>query len=246
MILETQALSKNFGKLSAVSNVSFGVEQGEIFGIAGPNGAGKSTLFNMVAGFYAPSSGNVFFKGEDITGLSSDKITRKGIARTFQIPTTFHTLNVYENISVGALFGHPHLDRGNIDSWVDEIVAFLNLEDKVSLPAVNLDLYTTKVVLLGAAIATDCSLLMLDEPMAGLSLGEIRDYFALVNKIRDERNVTVIIIEHLLDILIEISDRMLILDNGELLYLGDPHKVTENEKVIEIYLGGKKDYKRGK
>lgn len=245
MILETQGLSKTFGKLAAVQNISFGVEEGEIFGIAGPNGAGKSTLFNMIAGFYQPAAGSIFFKDEDITRLSADKVCRKGIARTFQIPTTFHTLNVYDNIRIGATFGKTGHDHRSLSGWIEEIVDFLGLADKTDLSATNLELYTTKVVLLGAALATDCRLLMLDEPMAGFTMMEIENYLALVRKIREERKITVIIIEHLLDILIDVSDRMMIINNGELLYLGDPEKVTEDRRVVDVYLGGK-DYKGGR
>ena len=244
MILETRGLTKTFGKLAAVQNVSFGVEEGEIFGIAGPNGAGKSTLFNMVAGFYPPTAGKVFYWNEDITPLSADKVCRKGIARTFQIPTTFHTLNVYDNIKIGATFGRTGKDRASVHDWVSEVVELLGLGDRVHLSATNLDLYTTKVVLLAAALATDCRLLMLDEPMAGFTMMEIENYLALVRKIREEKKVTVIIIEHLLDILIDVSDRMMIINNGELLYLGDPEKVTEDRRVVDVYLGGK-DYKGG-
>lgn len=245
MILETQGLSKTFGKLAAVQNISFGVEEGEIFGIAGPNGAGKSTLFNMVAGFYPPTAGKVIFRGEDITRLPADKVCRKGIARTFQIPSTFHTLNVYDNIRIGATFGRQGRDHHkNLKEQIDEIVDVLGLREKINLSSANLDLYTTKVVLLGAALATDCKLLMLDEPMAGFTMVEIENYLALVRKIREEMKITVIIIEHLLDILIDVSDRMMIINNGELLYLGDPEKVTEDRRVVEVYLGGK-DYKGG-
>ena len=245
MILETQGLTKTFGKLAAVQNISFGVEEGEIFGIAGPNGAGKSTLFNMVAGFYPPTSGKVFFNDEDITHLPADKVCRKGIARTFQIPSTFHTLNVYDNIRIGATFGRSGKDHHkHLSDWIDDIVDVLDLSEKVHLSATNLDLYTTKVVLLGAALATDCRLLMLDEPMAGFTIVEIENYLSLVRKIREEKKITVIIIEHLLDILIDVSDRMMIINNGELLYLGDPEKVTEDRRVVDVYLGGK-DYKGG-
>ena len=122
MILETRGLTKTFGKLAAVQNVSFGVEEGEIFGIAGPNGAGKSTLFNMIAGFYPPTAGKVLFRDEDITHLPADKVCRKGIARTFQIPTTFHTLNVYDNIRIGATFGRTGGGHGSAGDQVDEVV----------------------------------------------------------------------------------------------------------------------------
>jgi branched-chain amino acid transport system ATP-binding protein len=242
MVLETQGLTKTFGKLAAVRSISFSVEQEEIFGIAGPNGAGKSTLFNMVAGYYPPTAGRVLFRGEDVTGLSADKVCRRGIARTFQIPTTFHTLNVYDNIRIGATFGRSQHDHRSVKECIDDAVQFLNLSENINLSAKNLDLYTTKVVLLCAALATDCRLLMLDEPMAGFTMVEIESYLELVRKIRREKKITIIIIEHLLDILIEVSDRMMIINNGELLYLGDPKKVTEDRRVVEVYLGGR-DYK---
>jgi branched-chain amino acid transport system ATP-binding protein len=244
MILETRGLIKTFGKLAAVQNISFGVEEGEIFGIAGPNGAGKSTLFNMIAGFYPPTAGSILFKDEDITRLSADKVCRKGIARTFQIPTTFYTLNVYDNIRIGATFGKTSHDHKLLHNWIEEIVSLLGLEEKTTHSATNLDLYTTKVVLLGAALATDCKLLMLDEPMAGFTMVEIENYLALIRKLREEKNITVIIIEHLLDILIDVSDRMMIVNNGEILYVGNPEKVTEDSRVIDVYLGGK-HYKGG-
>lgn len=231
MILETRGLSKNFGKLAALADASFQVEEGEIFGIAGPNGAGKSTLFNVIAGLYPPSSGRVFFEGHDITGLNPHQVCHRGVARTFQIPTTFHSMSVYDNIRVGATFGGRRKDH------IPEIIEFLNLDGKAHALAKDLDLYTTKLVMLGAALATDCRLLMLDEPMAGLSIVEIEDFLILVRKINQERKITIVIIEHLLDILIGISTRMLILHDGQTLYIGASEKVTQDKRVVEVYLG---------
>ena len=231
MILQTQGVTKSFGRLQALVNVDLQVKPGEIFGIAGPNGAGKSTLFNVIAGFYPPTSGKIVFDGHNITRLNSHQVCRKGIARTFQIPTTFHTLTVYQNIQVGATFGAGRSDH------LDEIVKFLNLDEHVGAPATNLDLYTTKMVMLAAALATDCKLLMLDEPLAGLSIIEINDFLAVVRRINTERNITIIIIEHLLDMLVDVSSRMMILHNGGIIYTGEPDKITEDKKVIEVYLG---------
>jgi branched-chain amino acid transport system ATP-binding protein len=233
MILETRGLSKNFGSLAALVDVSFQVEEGEIFGIAGPNGAGKSTLFNVIAGVYPPSSGQTFFEGQDITSLSPHQICHQGIARTFQIPTTFHSMSVYDNIRVGATFGGRRKDH------IPDILEFLNLDGKAHALAKDLDLYTTKLVMLGAALATDCRLLMLDEPMAGLSIVEIEDFLTLVRQINQEWKITIVIIEHLLDILIGVSARMLILHDGEALYIGAPEKVTQDKRVVEVYLGEK-------
>lgn len=233
MILETHGVSKNFGRLLALDSVDLQVKEGEIFGIAGPNGAGKSTLFNVIAGPYPPTSGKIVFDGHNITRLKSHQVCRKGIARTFQIPTTFQTLTVYQNIKVGATFGARRGDH------IDDIIEFLNLAEHVNALATNLDLYTTKMVMLAAALATDCMLLMLDEPLAGLSIIEINDFLKVVRKINAESNITVIIIEHLLDMLVDISERMMILHNGGVIYTGEPDKISQDRKVIEVYLGEK-------
>ncbi|MDW8226760.1 MAG: ABC transporter ATP-binding protein [Anaerolineales bacterium] len=232
-MFEARHISKNFGKLAALVDVSFEVERGEIFGIAGPNGAGKTTLFNVISAIYPPSSGQVFFEGRNITGLKPHQISRLGIARTFQIPTTFHTLSVYDNLRVGALFGAGKPERA------EEILEFLGLQPYRNAVARNLDLYTTKLVMLGAALATDCKLLMLDEPMAGFSMVEINSFLEVIHKINQERGVTILIIEHLLDILISITRRIMILSDGQVLYLGPSDQVTEDRRVIEVYLGGK-------
>lgn len=236
-MLETQGLSKSFGKLAALSDVSFQVEQGEIFGIAGPNGAGKSTLFNAITGNYAPTAGKATFNGRDITGLSPDKICHLGIGRTYQIPTTFHSLSVYDNIRIGSTFGGTHTRR------VEDILEFLNLTSIADLPAKNLDLYSTKLVMLGGVLATNCKLLMLDEPMAGFSMPEINRFVDVLRLINKEWNITIVIIEHLLDILINLTGRMLILSNGSLLYMGDSRGVTADQRVVEVYLGS--NYKEG-
>ena len=236
-MLETQGLSKNFGNLVALSDVSFKVDQGEIFGIAGPNGAGKTTLFNAITGNYTPSAGKVTFAGRDITGFSPDQICHLGIGRTYQIPATFHSLNVRDNIRVGSTFGGRDTRR------VDDILNFLNLSAIADLPAKNLDLYSTKLVMLGSVLATHCKLLMLDEPMAGFSMPEINKFVEVLRSINKEWGITIVIIEHLLDILISLTGRMLILSNGALLYLGASSGVTADRRVVEVYLGS--DYKEG-
>jgi branched-chain amino acid transport system ATP-binding protein len=230
-MLETHGVSKNFGKLAALNDVSFQVEKGEIFGIAGPNGAGKSTLFNVITGIYPPTTGNILFEGHDITRMMPHQVCHRGIGRTYQIPATFHTLSVYDNIRVGSTFGGHHKRK------VKDILDFLNLSERANSPASNLDLYTTKLVLLGAVLATDCKLLMLDEPMAGFSVSEINDFVALLRRINQEWGITIIIIEHLLDILISLTRRMLILADGSLLYLGESEGVTRDRRVVEVYLG---------
>ena len=234
MILQTHQVSKTFGKLAALDEVDLQVEKGEIFGIAGPNGAGKSTLFNVISGFYPPSSGKIVLDGHDITRLRSHQVCHKGLARTFQIPKTFPTMTVYDNIRVGAVFGAKKV------SHIDEIVDFLNLKEQVKRLATNLELYTIKLVMLATALASDCKLLLLDEPLAGLSIVEITEFLKLIQKINKERQITIMIIEHLLDMLIDISDRMMILHNGGVIYTGKPEEITQDRKVVEVYLGVKK------
>jgi branched-chain amino acid transport system ATP-binding protein len=235
MILKTMGVSKTFGKLQALLHVDLEVEPKEIFGIAGPNGAGKSTLFNVIAGALPPSSGQIIFDGHDITKLKAHRICHLGLARTFQIPRTFPTLTVYDNIRVGATFGQGGIKHQT--KKIDETITFLNLNAYRGTLAANLDLYTTKLVMMAAGLATGCKMLMLDEPLAGLSMTEITDFLAMVRHVNEDGGVTVLMIEHILDSLIEISNRLLVLNNGEAIYLGDPEGVRTDPHVIDVYLG---------
>jgi len=239
MILETRKLSKTFGNIEALIDVDMGVDQGEIFGIAGPNGAGKSTLFNIVSGTFPPSAGQIIFSDEDITKLKAYQICHRGLARTFQIPQTFPTLSVYDNVRVGATFGGH--DGRRMAKRIRDNLDFLKLTPFTDTLASNLDLYTTKLVMMAACLATGCRLLMLDEPLAGLSMLEIKDFLAVVRKINREQGITVLIIEHILDSLIDVSDRMLILHNGAVICVGDPKTVCRDRKVVEVYLGEGED-----
>lgn len=231
-ILEAHEVSKRFGSLEALRGVSFQVEEGEVFGIAGPNGAGKSVLFKVITGFYRPTSGRVVFDGVNLVGLSPNQISSRGLVRTFQTPVTFHSISVRENLLVGAFFG-----GGGTARRVPEIVDLLGIEGAMNRMATNLDLYTTKKVVLGAALATGCRVLLLDEPMAGFSHVEIEDFLRLVRRVNQEWGLTILIIEHLLDVLIGVSDRMLILHYGEVLFQGSPEEVRRHEGVAKVYLG---------
>lgn len=232
-LLEVRNLVRRFGALAAVNDVTFEVAEGEVFGIAGPNGAGKSVLFSTISGFYSPTSGEVRFDGRPIGGMPPHRICHLGLTRTFQTPTLFHSLSVADNIRVGAAFG-----RGGPGVDVPAIIDLLDLGPIADARATNLDLFTTKKVVLGAALATRPRLLLLDEPMAGFSHVEVEQYLQLVAEIRRRWGTTVIIIEHLLDVLIGVSDRMLVLHYGEVLFQGDPEAVREHEQVVEVYLGG--------
>jgi branched-chain amino acid transport system ATP-binding protein len=233
-LLEVRGVTKRFGGFVAVDEVSFEVEEGAVFGIAGPNGAGKSVLFSTISGFYRPDAGDVRFEGRSIVGHRPHRICRAGLTRTFQTPILFHSMTVEDNLIVGARFG----DVDDREDLVPELLDTLELGPVAGSQATNLDLFTTKKVVLGAALSTRPKLLLLDEPMAGFSHREIESYRELIARIRTDWSVTVVIIEHLLDVLIGISDRMLILHYGEVLFEGEPEEVKRHEGVVDVYLGG--------
>lgn len=234
-ILQVNKVTQRFGQLVAVNNLSFEVEEGEIFGIAGPNGAGKSTLFDVITGFYR-GSGDIIFDGSNIRGLKPHQICHKGIVRTFQIPELFLTLPIVENVKVGAHFGvrRAHDERERIN----EAINFVGLQGKENVIAANLNLFDKKLTLLAAALATQPKLLLLDEPIGGLSPTELRESVTLIQKINKELGLTIIIIEHLMKVLTEVSQRLMILHNGENICIGPPQEITKDKRVIEIYLGG--------
>ena len=234
MMLKCRSLTKRLGKLLAVNNLSFEVKNGEIFGIAGPNGAGKTTLFNLITGIYQ-GSGEITFEGENIQGRKPYEICHQGIARTFQIPQVFLTLSVAENVKVGAHFG----DRGvrNEKKNIEEVIDFVGLSEKKETIGANLKLLDKKLVMLGAALATKPRLLLLDEPIAGLSPDESRQSIAMFKRINQELGLTIIIIEHFMKALTELSNRLLILQNGGEICVDSPLAVSKNKKVIECYLG---------
>ena len=235
MILKIRGVSKVFGSLKALQNVDLEVEQGEVFGIAGPNGAVKSTLFNVIAGTFPPTNGKCSFDGHDITSLKAHQICGLGLARTFQVPRTFPSLTVYDNIRVATTFGARK--KAGVRESIEKTLDFLDLNDVRDMEASNLDLYTTKLVMMAACLATNCKLLMLDEPLAGLSINEINDFVRVIRHINKDGGTTILMIEHILDTLIDISDRMLVLDNGEVIYRGDPEGIRTDPHVVEVYLG---------
>ena len=235
-ILEVKHITQQFGELRAVDDVTFDVEEGEIFGIAGPNGAGKSTLFNMITGFYH-YTGEILFQKENIIKLRPHQICHKGIARTFQIPQLFLTLPVYENLKVGAHFG-ARADNGHDEEQdIKDVVELLELNGKEHIISSHLSLYDKKLTMLGVAMATKPKLLLIDEPIGGLSPMETKQFMELVQKINKELGLTIIIIEHLMTVLTALSNRMMIIENGRRIALDTPEKVCCDERVIEVYLG---------
>lgn len=241
-LLEVARLSKHFGGLAAVNDLSFRVERGEAFGIAGPNGAGKTTLFDTITGHARATSGRIIFRGKEIQERSSHAICHLGIARTFQIPAVFPEHTVLGNIIIGAYFGRrPRLvpgtrfDAESIEQ-AREAAAIVGLQDKLPALAGPLSLFDKKRLMIASAIATGPSLLMLDEPVGGLNPGEVDVVLDLVRQMRSS-GITVILIEHVMRALMSISDRVMVMNHGRLLFEGTPTDVQGHEEVIRVYLG---------
>lgn len=226
-------VTKKFGELVAVDDLSFHVRKGQIYGIAGPNGAGKSTVFNMITGNYG-YEGKIEFQGKKITGLSSHLIAHAGIARTFQIPKVFPSLTVKKSISVGSRFGA----RGGLDpAHVEEVIRFVELEEEQNQKTGRLNLLGKKKLMIGAALAIKPKILMLDEPMAGANAKEIKDLIGLIRRINGKLGITVIIIEHFMKVLTELTEELLIIEAGRMICCDAPEVVTRNPEVIDCYLG---------
>jgi len=232
-MLKVKKITKKFDELIAVNNLSFEVGEGQIYGIAGPNGAGKSTVYNMITGNYN-YEGMIEFAGKDITGLPPYRIAKMGIARTFQVPEIFPSLSVQETIRVGSRFGA----RGGLDiQHSDEIMNFVGLDKERSRHTGILNLLGKKKLMIGAALATKPQILMLDEPMAGSNAGEIASLMELIKKINQQLGITVIIIEHFMKVLTELTETLLIIESGSMICCDKPEIVTTDPRVIESYLG---------
>jgi branched-chain amino acid transport system ATP-binding protein len=235
MILQTQDIVKKFGGLVAVSDVSLGVEDGEIFGLIGPNGAGKTTLLNVIAGVYKPDGGIVTFNGEEITGLSSTSICWKGIARTFQISRPFPKMTALENVLVAATFGN-RIPADDPQTLAEEMLKFVEFPMPKDTPAENLNTIQLKRLDVARALASKPSLLLLDEMAAGLTPGELMDAIELIRKIR-MGGITIIVVEHVMKVIMTICDRIAVLEHGEKIAEGTPDEIQKDERVTEAYLG---------
>ncbi len=236
-MLKLSNVTKRFGALVAVNDLSFEVEQGQIFGIAGPNGAGKSTVYNLITGFY-DFEGSIMFRGKEISGLKPHQIARLGISRTFQIPQTFPSLTVEQSLEVGNRFGN----RARHDiSRIEKIIDFVELKEERGEMTGTLNLLGKKKLMIGAALATDPEILMLDEPMAGSNAHEIKALMEMIKQINRELGITIIIIEHFMKVLTELTEKLLIIETGSEICCGDPVQVTSDPRVIECYLGGDND-----
>jgi branched-chain amino acid transport system ATP-binding protein len=236
-LLEVASVTKHFGGLRALHDISFTLQAGEILGLIGPNGAGKTTLFNIIAGNFPPSSGSVKFDNTEITSHGSREICHKGISRTYQLVRPFSSLTVYENVLVGIYFGKT--DKGSAgaaEAEATEVLQLTGLFQKANIPAKNLTLVGRKQLEIARALATRPKVLLLDEAISGLNPAETETVMTLIRDIRN-RGVTVFMIEHIMKAVMGLSDRILVLNFGELIAQGTPDQITKNKAVIEAYLG---------
>lgn len=238
-ILEGNRLTRFFGGVQAVKDLDFSVEEREILGLIGPNGAGKTTLFNLVAGVFRPQMGSIRFFGEKIQGLKPFEICHRGIGRTFQIVKPFDSLTVLENALIGARFGKSSqiLDRFDPTPIALEAVEFVGLIREKDVLCDNLNMGDKKRVELARVLATRPKLLLLDEVMAGLNPVETDRVMSLTRKMRDEKGITIFMIEHVMKAVMEVSDRVIVMHHGEKIAEGSPEMVAKDQGVIEAYLG---------
>ena len=236
-ILEGEKVTRHFGGLAAVSDVDFFVEPGEVVGLIGPNGAGKTTLFNLISGALAPKVGAIRFKGQEIHGLTPNKICKMGVARTFQSVKVFGNMPVLENVSLGALFGTSgSVSRMDAARQATESLAFVGLSEVGTTPAKDLTLANQKRLEVARALATKPELLLLDELMAGLNPTEVAQSMELVTRIRDG-GITIFMIEHVMKAIMSVCDRIIVLHHGKKIAEGTPQEIATSKTVVEVYLG---------
>ena len=236
MILQVQEVSKRFGGLQALLDVNFELPEGQIMGLIGPNGAGKTTLFNVINGVYPPTQGQVIFRGEKITGLPSYEVARRGLARAHQVVRPLNDLTVRENVMVGACFGRERHSRSSAAQVAEHALKQVALLDRADQMASSLNVAQKKRLEMARALAARPYLLLLDEVLAGLNPAEIAGMMETIRTIRDQ-GFTILMIEHIMQAVMSISDQIIVLDYGQLIAGGNPQEVANNPKVIEAYLG---------
>lgn len=237
-ILEVKDLNINFGGITAIDNLNFSVKKGEILGVIGPNGAGKTTLYNTITGIYKPSKGDIFLNNKKITRMKPYKISRLGIARTFQNIRLFNSLTVLENILVGRVSELKKLVK--LNPYMEEtcdILKVVGLEKVINNMASDLPYGQQRKVEIARALAISPKVLLLDEPAAGMNNYEKRDLKNLINILRENFNITVLIIEHDMGVIMELCDRILVLDYGKKIAEGSPEEISNDDNVIKAYMG---------
>ena len=237
-ILKVDNIVKRFGGLYALKKVSLEVDRGTILGLIGPNGSGKTTLFNVITGTYAPDAGSIYFEGEDISGLRPHKIARKGIGRTYQVVRPFSSMTVQENVHVSAVFGCAENEKsGETRDVCYDALKMTHLESKADTPAESLTLGEKRRLEIARALALRSKLLLLDETMAGLTPTEVDLTLEMIRRIRGEVGLSIIVVEHVMRAIMTLSEKIVVLSEGEKLAEGSPKEIAENPMVLEAYLG---------
>ena len=250
-ILEVNSVTRRFGGLTAVDQLSFAVEEGEIRGLIGPNGAGKTTTFNVISGFYAPSDGKVIYAGRDISGMKTSEIARLGLVRTFQGTTLFHEMTCRENALIGChlqaessffakVLGTDAALQRAAEEKAMERLAFFGLDHLAEELAMNLPHGLQRALGMAVALAADPKVLLLDEPFTGMNPEETRQMMGLIEKVRD-KGVTLLLVEHDMQAVMGLCDRITVMNFGSLLAEGNPEEIQNNPEVIKAYLGGVED-----
>ena len=236
-MLTVSGLSKRFGGFTAVNNVSFKVERGEIVGLIGPNGSGKSTIFNMLSGTLVPSAGSITFDGLQIAGLAPHRIINRGVGRTFQIPRPFHRLSMFDNVVLAGFYGQGRHSRAKAEAAAERALSTVGLPTDRHMSVEGLGAAGLKKLELAKALATSPKLLLADESLGGLDSTEMERAASLLESLRSRMGVTIIWVEHIMGVLMRIVDRVIVLDHGEKIFDGLPAQAAIDPRVTEVYLG---------
>lgn len=241
-LLKTQGLTRKYGGLVAVSNLDIEIRPGEILGLIGPNGAGKSTTFNLISGFVRPTSGRLYMDGEDVTGQSPTRISRKGLVRTFQHGSLMRTMTVRDNILVGAVGALRGAARGEREARVQEAAAMLGLEAYLDEVAGNLPHGLQRLVSIAIAFAVRPRVLCLDEPLTGLNQTEANATLDVLRRIRGQFGCAILLVEHNMKAVMQLCERIVVLHHGQMLAAGTPQEIRQNESVVSAYLGARHEH----